>query len=71
MKLHLTLCMFVLADDRERQQAVDKLKQCSDAVIKLVRVKGEGKGNCCGVCVCVFERERERQHDITNKSESH
>lgn len=33
-KLHLTLCVLVLADDRERQLALDTLKQCSDTVIK-------------------------------------
>lgn len=33
-KLHLTLCVLVLADDRERQQAVDTLKQCPETVLK-------------------------------------
>ncbi|XP_037777137.1 activating signal cointegrator 1 complex subunit 1-like [Penaeus monodon] len=33
-KLHLTLCVMVLADDRERRQAVDTLNLCPENVLK-------------------------------------
>ncbi|KAK7078130.1 activating signal cointegrator 1 complex subunit [Halocaridina rubra] len=33
-KLHLTLCVMVLADERERHQAVDVLKLCPESVLR-------------------------------------
>lgn len=33
-KLHLTLCVMVLADERERQQALDVLGRCPPEVIR-------------------------------------
>ncbi|XP_042217326.1 activating signal cointegrator 1 complex subunit 1-like [Homarus americanus] len=33
-KLHQTLCVMVLADDRERQQGLDALNKCPDNVLK-------------------------------------
>nr|XP_045606852.1 activating signal cointegrator 1 complex subunit 1-like [Procambarus clarkii] len=33
-KLHLTLCVMVLADDRERYQALDALANCPESVLK-------------------------------------
>ncbi|XP_050721772.1 activating signal cointegrator 1 complex subunit 1-like isoform X2 [Eriocheir sinensis] len=40
IKLHLTLCVLALADERERQQALDALKSCSEM---LRRQLGEEK----------------------------
>lgn len=33
-KLHLTLCVMVLADERERQQALDVLARCPLEVLR-------------------------------------
>lgn len=37
-KLHLTLCVMVLADDRERHEALDALANCQENVLKLVKL---------------------------------
>lgn len=37
-KLHLTLCVMVLADEVERQLALDALKNCYDSVLRWATV---------------------------------